>query len=165
MTDQRFTKEDAERVKAYCEKATLGPWIDESPYVSGKVEGGRPNGEVIFFANPNRMSRIENRSLANCAFIASARTDLPAAIAELERCWAELAECRKRIGDLAVNYASECEVLSDASREIARLKRGDFTEEEFQNLCHNFSEQDAKRFKAGCEEYQRKLFGTGIWAK
>jgi hypothetical protein len=44
-------------------------------------------------------------------------------------------------------------------REIERLKRGDFTEEEFQNLCHNFSEADECRFKRGCEEYQRKLFG------
>lgn len=41
-----------------------------------------------------------------------------------------------------------------------RLKRGDFTEEEFQNLCHNCDENDAARFKKGCEAYQRKLFGT-----
>lgn len=50
-------------------------------------------------------------------------------------------------------------VLLAARDEIDRLKRGDFTEEEFQNLCHNFSHDDAARFKAGCEKYQRKLFG------
>ena len=43
--------------------------------------------------------------------------------------------------------------------ENERLKRGDFTEEEFQNLCHHFSEEDACRFRQGCEAYQRKLFG------
>lgn len=43
--------------------------------------------------------------------------------------------------------------------EIDRLKSGDFTEQEFQNLCHKFSEEDEKRFKAGCLEYQNKLFG------
>lgn len=42
--------------------------------------------------------------------------------------------------------------------ENERLKRGDFTEEEFQNLCHNFTGDDAERFKKGCEEYQKKLF-------
>ena len=43
--------------------------------------------------------------------------------------------------------------------EVDRLKRGEFTEEEFQSLCHNFSEDDACRFRQGCVEYQRKLFG------
>ncbi len=41
---------------------------------------------------------------------------------------------------------------------IERLKRGDFTEDEFQNLCHNLSADDERRFRAGCEAYQRKLF-------
>lgn len=43
--------------------------------------------------------------------------------------------------------------------EESRLRKGDFTEEEFQNLCHNLDDGDERRFKAGCEEYQRKLFG------
>lgn len=45
------------------------------------------------------------------------------------------------------------------AQEIDRLRRGDFTEEEFQTLCHNFSEDDEKRFRAGCESYCAKLFG------
>lgn len=44
-------------------------------------------------------------------------------------------------------------------KEITRLKEGNFTEEEFQNLCHNFSADDKCRFKQGCVDYQRKLFG------
>lgn len=51
------------------------------------------------------------------------------------------------------------QLLIKAADEIERLLRGDFTEEEFQNLCHNFSEQDAERFKHECIEYQKKLFG------
>lgn len=43
--------------------------------------------------------------------------------------------------------------------EIARLKAGDFTPEEFQNLCHKFSEKDKEAFCKGCEDYQTKLFG------
>ena len=43
--------------------------------------------------------------------------------------------------------------------EIERLKNGKFTEAEFQNLCHEFSADDACRFRAGCDEYFEKLFG------
>lgn len=42
--------------------------------------------------------------------------------------------------------------------EVARLKEGKFTEEEFQNICHNFSADDLCRFRKGCEDTQRKLF-------
>ena len=53
-----------------------------------------------------------------------------------------------------------CRLLREAAEEIERLLRGDFTESEFQGLCHNFSADDAERFWAGCVEYQQKLFGT-----
>lgn len=49
--------------------------------------------------------------------------------------------------------------IATLRREYARLLRGEFTEEEFQNLCHNMTTDDACRFKAGCEAYQKKLFG------
>lgn len=44
-------------------------------------------------------------------------------------------------------------------RENRRLKRGDFTPEEFQNLCHNFSAEDREVFYQGCADYQRRLLG------
>lgn len=50
--------------------------------------------------------------------------------------------------------------IEELKRENARLKRGDFTPEEFQNLCHNFSETDKQCFFDGCADYQRKLFGV-----
>lgn len=48
--------------------------------------------------------------------------------------------------------------------EIERLKEGDFTPEEFQELCHNLhdTERDGigpKTFAEGCIQYQEKLFG------
>ncbi len=50
--------------------------------------------------------------------------------------------------------------ISILREEIARLKRGDFTPEEFQNLCHNMN-PNCKRedFESGCLKYQNKLFG------
>lgn len=50
------------------------------------------------------------------------------------------------------------------SAEVKRLKAGDFTEEEFQNFCHNRSVQEgACRFREGCERYTEKLFGHNLW--
>lgn len=39
-----------------------------------------------------------------------------------------------------------------------------FTEEEFQDICHNLSPDDEKRFKEGCMQTQVKLFGDR-WLK
>lgn len=50
-----------------------------------------------------------------------------------------------------------------AIQENERLRRGDFTPEEFQALCHHRDKKPGctrKDFKAGCKEYQRKLFGA-----
>ena len=51
-------------------------------------------------------------------------------------------------------------LLIEAAEEIERLLSGKFTEAEFQGLCHNFSEDDADRFREGCKAYQAKLFGS-----
>ena len=54
---------------------------------------------------------------------------------------------------------SEIDILTI---EVARLKRGDFTPEEFQNLCHNLHERPVctrEEFSQGCLQFQEKLFG------
>lgn len=43
--------------------------------------------------------------------------------------------------------------------EITRLKRGDLTPQELQDLCHGLSEEDCGRFCTGCLKYQVKMFG------
>lgn len=48
-------------------------------------------------------------------------------------------------------------------RELERLRRGDFTPEEFQALCHHLDERPGctrEAFEQGCREYQMKLFGA-----
>lgn len=42
---------------------------------------------------------------------------------------------------------------------IDRILRGDFTNAELQNFCHNMSESDFDNFCLGCEQYQKRLFG------
>lgn len=49
--------------------------------------------------------------------------------------------------------------LAIAKKEIERLKRGDFTSEELQNLCHNLPEEKRIEFFNGCTSFQEKLFG------
>jgi hypothetical protein len=51
--------------------------------------------------------------------------------------------------------------VPDLLAEVKRLRRGDFTPEEFQALCHHWEERAVSReeFEAGCREYQAKRFG------
>lgn len=66
-------------------------------------------------------------------------------------------------GDLYYRPFSYLEIaIANLLKEIARLKRGDFTPEEFHNLCHNLHEKGVLTradFEKGCTEYQNKLFG------
>lgn len=53
----------------------------------------------------------------------------------------------------------------EACAEVARLRRGEFTDVEFQNLCHNLHEKGEcmlEAFDGGCQEYQKKLFGRCV---
>jgi 8-oxo-dGTP diphosphatase len=64
---------------------------------------------------------------------------------------------------IGLNRCDGCRI-SLLKKEIQRLKAGDFSEEEFQNLCHNFDESDADRFALGCRDYQKLLFGRCAWS-
>lgn len=49
--------------------------------------------------------------------------------------------------------------IAELEAENARLHAGDFTEEEFQNLCHKCDASDSLKFAEGCIAYNQKLFG------
>jgi hypothetical protein len=62
-----------------------------------------------------------------------------------------------RVDMSSVNIRQLVEVLCD---EVERLRGGDFTPQEFQNLCHNTDIQAGfEAFADGCEAYQQKMFG------
>lgn len=51
-------------------------------------------------------------------------------------------------------------MIRDLILEVERLKRGAFTEQEFQELCHNLPGHCTREaFEKGCRDYQNKLFG------
>ena len=55
-------------------------------------------------------------------------------------------------------------MLADAwelIKENKRLKEGNFTPEELQNLCHNIKGGTRGEFEAGCKVYTDSLFGPG----
>jgi hypothetical protein len=81
-------------------------------------------------------------------------------IAEALRQWAAVAEIQS-----LPKSEEPIQLLRDAADEIARLTRGDFTPEEFQNLCHHRDEKPGctpEDFSRGCVEYQKKLFGREV---
>lgn len=51
------------------------------------------------------------------------------------------------------------DLVETQEKEIERLKSGNLTAEEFQNLCHNLTTDDRAVFEVGCREYQNELFG------
>lgn len=52
-------------------------------------------------------------------------------------------------------------MLLECLVEISRLRRGEFTPEEFQSLCHSLPTGCTREaFEKGCREYQDKLFGA-----
>jgi hypothetical protein len=92
-------------------------------------------GETIQIATGFLFVKSDKGTKADAVFIAAARTDLPRVIQELRR-------------ERADND---------------RLRRGEFTAEEFQNLCHSIETKPGVSFEEfcdGCHAYQKKLFGT-----
>lgn len=73
-----------------------------------------------------------------------------------------VAERDQKIKRQAAEIQKLLHAKSQLRKEVERLKRGDFTPEEFQNLCHHRDEKPGctyQEFCDGCAEYQRQLFG------
>lgn len=72
----------------------------------------------------------------------------------------EIQYLRSELKDWRAGANAEAMAGDEARAEVKRLKEGNFTATEFQNLCHNKEKSvTPEEFCAGCEEYQKKLFG------
>jgi hypothetical protein len=113
---------DLEAIKARTEAATEGPW-DWGPLdmtKSGKLALQAPGMRPIVKA----ASADVWPSAADAAFIAAARSDVPALVAEVERLLADLAECQQHNDRTRIaNQAAEqwAEQLTEATAEVERL--------------------------------------------
>lgn len=70
-------------------------------------------------------------------------------------------ELLTKMAEKKMMVSEEEDLINFLKAEIERLKNGQFTEEELQNLCHNLTPRNECAFKLGCEKYQRELFGKG----
>lgn len=108
-------------------------WCLRLEYVSGETKTSIP------------LSRHKWSRYAEAAAETYYRDRLASALVPLHA--AELVKARRRI--------------EEAEAEITRLKEGNFTPEEFQNLCHNMpSTATREAFVEGCRKYQDALFGS-----
>lgn len=83
------TREELEAIKARVEAATPGPWVDmgDTFYESVCSVPGLHTGVTPICMDPEGDDRPQDR-----AFIAAAREDVPALVAEVERLWELLAK-------------------------------------------------------------------------
>jgi len=93
-----WTQERHETAKARCEAATSGPWVLSPPLCGPDGQGVyqlSSGGPICDVGDP--YPRGENRPQENMEFIAEARTDLPDALAEIERLQTELAWATREV--------------------------------------------------------------------
>lgn len=74
-----MTHDELQAIKARAEAATLGPWTAETV---GPCSCGQCPAHVNVFAGPHQWPKINP---PDAEFIAHARTDVPALVAEVER--------------------------------------------------------------------------------
>ncbi len=100
MTDTAPQPLDLEAVKARCEAAKPGPWKWETKYVAPDPDPGDgdrdlhgPSGPVAYYSQSAMWCED-----ADAEFIAAARSDVPALVAEVERLRTEVDRLNHWIG-------------------------------------------------------------------
>jgi hypothetical protein len=80
-----MTNDELQAIWARCEAATPGPWdSDQCGAIVCKPQGPRGGGDyLVGHANGGTKGQLDK--VANAAFIAAARADVPALFAEVER--------------------------------------------------------------------------------
>lgn len=68
-------------------------------------------------------------------------------------------EYRRNWDEAKNEIASLTEERDEAEAEVARLKRGEFTPDEFREIAKNWSDEDIDEFRGICTDHWAKLFG------
>lgn len=131
-----LTDEQLDAIKARTDKATAGPWSRERPasklegWHGGTVVAGTPGRQTIYADPPGG-----SYPSADCDFIAHARTDVPALLAEVERLRARERATMRVLREMLRAYAgngkggqmiplpgqAEVSVLDEAIRRVEAL--------------------------------------------
>lgn len=121
-------------IKARCDAATPGPWVVSSEYASGVDLGYKPDHErtwgygcgndFVCDLNDGEYHEYHNKAeqMANASFIAYAREDVPALLAEVERWRAEVARLKDEIASLEQELKFSDETEYELIKKLFDLK-------------------------------------------
>lgn len=97
-----MTEEELQAVESREKAATEGPWFEQYEYDGARTVAMIRSTDTTFCVN--RAIHVDGnpceRMLANGIFIARAREDVPALVAEVRRLQAENAKLRKALGSI-----------------------------------------------------------------
>lgn len=80
MTDEQLAE-----IEARCEAATPGPWARKRGQFTRVVSFSDENGTVVASTYTSSFAPPKIQAMENASFIAHARTDVPALLAEVKR--------------------------------------------------------------------------------
>lgn len=106
-----MTTKVLQEIKARADAATPGPWECETHH----TRWGDVHEVLISGSNPSTVS--------DCYFIAQARTDIPALVAEVERLQSESEKWRNAYIKMKEDWKHDCDLLVQIGAEIAMLKK------------------------------------------
>ena len=111
-----MTDAELQAIRERCEKATPGPWSGEY----GSVVNWKGNSFTMEWIDNRRASKAQRD--ADCTFIASARSDVPALLAEVARLRRVEAAARAAVAadadDSALSAARVLNALAELRREL-----------------------------------------------
>lgn len=87
MADMRMTPERLQAIKQRCQRATDGPWEVEGR--GGVYMNGRRDAYIVVQRKTGRCLHAPTWTFDDAMFVAHAREDVPALVAEVERLWKE----------------------------------------------------------------------------
>lgn len=90
-----LTPEQLRAIKGRCEQATEGPWEVEGR--GGVHMSGRRDAYIVVQAKTGRCLHGPTWTYEDAVFVAHAREDVPALIAEVERLWEENRKLRQEL--------------------------------------------------------------------
>ena len=111
---------------------------------------------------PNETPRCRSRSGLSSGEVPQTELELEEILRIAQKPAREWPECVDSVTIYPLGIKTLHEKISALAKEVIRLRRGDFTPEEFQNLCHNLHERPVcarEEFSQGCLQFQEKLFG------
>jgi hypothetical protein len=124
-----MTGRELQEIKARCEAASPGPWvvgdITEATYYSGKNGVVSVGNRLVAYkggVDVNDLSEGDLQTFADMEFIAAARSDIPALLAEVERL-GKLLNLAREVLQSDINHKEVLSLTAKLTALLAEVKR------------------------------------------